>query len=225
MSIVTTIDKIRYSVVQICTSSDGINFSIRGTGFIVEDGYILTANHVVDGLQPDEIYLGLAGINVDKPEMQVRAAFLYEHISEVHGDEVNDIAVIVPRTNHVGEIITGGNSSATVKALRFDFSRPKDGERVTVSGYPLSEVSLVSNHGIIASSWCIKKGTGEEIYLGDFTANPGNRGGPIYNSAGRVIGVCVAGRLASHEPSDSVYAAGLTEIVPSSYCKQLLDRL
>jgi S1-C subfamily serine protease len=122
--------------------------------------------------------------------------------------------------------------------------RPRDGTSIAVSGYPLGESVLVTNHGTVASAWGLELDkrpdpatpsvTSRDVYLGDLQSNPGNSGGPVYATEdGAVIGVLVAGRLTAVDAGgapaviDGVALqadAGLSLIVPARYVCEMLDR-
>lgn len=126
-------------------------------------------------------------------------------------------------------------------------NRPRDGEPIAISGYPLGETILVTNAGIVASSWSV---TADEVphpsfpgvmlpkmrdtYLADVQTNPGNSGGPVYSTRdGSIIGVLVAGKLtnvlAGQEPVmvkglPLLADAGLSLVVPIKYGIDTLER-
>jgi hypothetical protein len=75
-------------------------------------------------------------------------------------------------------------------AVRLNTRRPRDGELVLTSGYPLDASVLVSNAGIVASSWSFdiaempipnappgfSRPDVADVYLADIEVNPGNSG-------------------------------------------------
>jgi hypothetical protein len=97
---------------------------------------------------------------------------------------------------------------------RLSSTKLREGVALAVSGYPLAEPSLVTNAGILATTFSVAGG--REGYLGDFTVNPGNSGGPVYTVGNaEVIGVCAAIKRRS-------YLAGLTLIVPVDQVRAML---
>ncbi|NIV76384.1 MAG: hypothetical protein GWN37_16565 [Gammaproteobacteria bacterium] len=116
------------------------------------------------------------------------------------------------------------------------------------SGYPLNRPVLISNSGIVASSWDFDVAETPipnappgfsmpdvgDVYLADIEVNPRNSGGPVYLvDDASTIGVCVATQQApvmdergEHwkiEGRSLTYSSGLTVVVPSRYVTQLLE--
>jgi S1-C subfamily serine protease len=116
----------------------------------------------------------------------------------------------------------------------------RDGEAVAVSGYPLSESSLITTSGAIATAWGfeteqtpIDRGgvrylpDPADVYYADVAVNPGNSGGPAYRiEDGTVIGVTVAYRMAplATLPPPFFANSGLAIVVPIKYGQALIER-
>jgi S1-C subfamily serine protease len=193
--------------------------------------------------------VGLAYANTDF----MRSNFNVIGFDVVDEDHRHDLALLKMRANpfqgEVGGGIVIGDKPLEplhgVPVLRLD--RPRDGEAIAVSGYPLSETVMVTNQGVIASSWSVEVDdiphptlpgvTSPEIrdlYLGDVQSNPGNSGGPVYATEdGAFVGVLVAGRLTSVQTGSGpasiagvplYHDAGLSLIVPTKYVTEMLDR-
>jgi S1-C subfamily serine protease len=120
-------------------------------------------------------------------------------------------------------------------------SAVEDGERIAVSGYPLSETVLITTSGGVASAFGtdIKQANMPggpagftmpdiaDIYLADVAVNPGNSGGPFYRvSDGQVIGVCVSFRVGQGAvgTNNFLYNSGLSVIVPIKYGGELMAK-
>jgi S1-C subfamily serine protease len=242
-----SIDAVRPSIVQIAVDLQDQpgSASIRrlGTGFIIDaDFRVITALHVVQRIEQAwakysataerSILVGYAQPNADFE----RANFTFIAYDAVKVDARHDLAVLEPRADSLARGLASlRNQPAPVD---IDASRPRDGESIAVSGYPLAETVLITTSGAIASSWPIRiemvpATSGppwwedvqiDDVYLGDVFVNPGNSGGPVYRVDDcRVVGVCVAYRTAPISgASDLSQNSGLTEIVPIKYATALV---
>ncbi len=133
-----------------------------GTGFLIDSrGYIATSAHVVS--KADSVYV----VN-NKGE--------YFKTSMVYSNDTTDVAII--------KII---DSNFIYRSVPYSIKKSSTdlGEEIFTLGFPRSEI--VYGKGYLSAH------TG---YNGDTTsnqiaisANPGNSGGPIFNSSGEVIGI------------------------------------
>ena len=216
-----------------------------GTAFAIsDDGYLVTALHVVQAADKykdsgAKMMYGFGGAPVDTPQIKMQGNFTYVPGDVVSKDEKNDIAIIKLGVKKLSDINSGivieGFSVPEIvpKTCTLDTRRPLNGEEIAISGYPLREPSLVTTWGHIASNWTLadeKNGDKVERYLGDITANPGNSGGPVYLAkSGKVVGVCVAGKLTETidklgNPAELMQTTGLTYIVPAQAVIDLLSK-
>ena len=199
-----------------------------GTGFLVTPTVVATAKHVVDAANAgagQNVLVGFAGPQVDMGGLKIRGAFMATAGRVLAVAAQHDLALVeVPEDTLT--MTWGDTEHPPRKAARLSRSRTREGTAIAVSGYPLDEPSLVTNAGILASSFSIVEESGrrEERHLGDFTANPGNSGGPVYTVAdARIVGICVAGRLATIVGGAGSHPAGLTLIVPVAELLQFMD--
>jgi S1-C subfamily serine protease len=133
------------------------------TGFVVSsDGYIITNDHVIAGNQY---------IKVLTYDGQLYDASL------IGRDQINDIAVLK---------VTPSKSLDYVEMA--DSNDVQVGQKVIAIGNPLG-LSFTVTEGIVSSTK--RKGPNglEEYIQTDVTLNPGNSGGPLINSQGKVIGI------------------------------------
>jgi len=148
------------AVVKISTG-DG-----SGSGFFIKDGaYIVTNNHVVEGVKNVKITLS-DGIEI-KGEV-------------INGDNKIDIAVIKPST-------TGSDSldyaQITIKSI---------GDTVIAAGFPFSDADEFKGEASITRGVlsAFRKNERQTEYIQtDAAINFGNSGGPLVNKCGQVVGI------------------------------------
>lgn len=153
--------------VTLLRSSVATVITAAGTGsgfFISSDGYLLTNRHVV---------------GTDKV-VKIKLPTGRELIGEVlRSDEARDVALI--KTEPVG-----------MPALAIREDEPNIGEEVYVIGSPLNDTfNTTLTRGILSGYRVLDK---QRLLQCDVNILPGNSGGPLLDTAGRVIGITV-GRL------------------------------
>ena len=141
--------------------------TVSGSGvFISDKGYILTNNHVIDGV---------TGITITLADGSTEAATL------VGADLYSDIAVLKV-TGKIPAVASLGNS---------DILNP--GDTAIAIGSPLGDFKNTVTVGVIsATGRSIDTGNGYSIdglIQTDAAINQGNSGGPLVNLAGQVIGI------------------------------------
>ena len=265
MELEGAIDSVRPCVVQIRLvvgqpRERPVTDQAIGTGFIVSrQAHVITAKHVIDGARAaaqqnpgHQVYLkvGLALPNSEN----MRGNFSLVGADLISEDAPHDLALLRMGANpFLGEMTSGIVINDEPWPLLhgqadLDPERPRDGESIAVSGYPLNEPVMMTNAGFIASSWSSDLHEVQlegappdftvpqmsDVYIGDVQANPGNSGGPVYRvEDGRIIGVCVAGKGSPVWTSDGrpvvvlgqqlLYAARLTIMIPAKYVVALID--
>src|SRR5699024_8428983 len=158
-------------------------------------GYIVTNNHVIDGAS--DIVVTLNDQNTYKAKL-------------VGKDPNTDLAVLKIDAENL-PYATFGNSDAV-----------QIGQWVLACGFPLNLQSTVTAGIISAKSRDIGVNTGSlnpiETYLQtDAAVNPGNSGGPLVNTDGKLIGINSA--IATQTGSFAGYAYA----VPSNLVRKVVD--
>ena len=171
-----------------------------GSGIILsEDGYIVTNNHVISGVDKITVYV--------MPEEEGAEEVTYE-ATLVGTSESNDIAVI--------KIDAEGLNAATFG----DSDQLELGELAVAIGNPMGHV-----HGSVTAG--IVSATERELTIDDVTIsaiqtdaaiNPGNSGGALFDSFGNVIGVVYA-------KSSSVSIEGIGYAIPVNDVKEIIDNM
>lgn len=147
--------------------------SVSGSGFIIsEDGYIMTNYHVVE-----DAYEGGYDVTVMLHDGTSYTATI------VGFDSDNDIAVLKIDATGLSAVTLGNSDSIAV------------GETVYAIGNPLGELDYTMTSGIVSATDRVittDESTSINMFQIDAAVNSGNSGGPLYNSAGQVIGVVTA---------------------------------
>lgn len=181
-SIASVVEKVNRSVVSIVGNVQTSSFYGRsssqaaGTGIIVSaDGYILTNNHVVDGVSD----ISVVDSNGNK----------YTRVTLVGRDPLNDVAFLKVNSDTEFKPAELGNSST----LRI-------GQQVVAIGNALGQYSNTVTSGIVSGTGRPITAEGSngqtetltDLIQTDASINPGNSGGPLVNMAGQVIGINTA---------------------------------
>jgi putative serine protease PepD len=142
-----------------------------GSGFVISaDGFVLTNNHVVAGVDDDEpIELGLFDGRRVEAEIVGRSSSY-------------DLAVLHTDAPDLEPVILGDSDAVAV------------GDPVIAVGSPLGLEGTVTSGIISALDRPVTAGdSSEQSYMNalqtDAAINPGNSGGPLVDAEGRVIGV------------------------------------
>jgi S1-C subfamily serine protease len=135
-----------------------------GTGFLIQPaGYVLTSFQIVDGLQRLEI------ITTQKK----RYAAEY-----VGGDRQSDLALLRIK------------DAKGLRTLDFaDSGAVRTGDPVLGFGFPLGFKPLVTSGMIAARGQVMGAGPFDAHFMLDLPTHPGNLGGPLVDTRGRVIGL------------------------------------
>jgi serine protease Do len=138
-----------------------------GSGFVISsDGYIVTNDHVIEGV--DSITVSFR----DGVELPAKV---------VGRDPKTDIALIRVESKEPLQAVPLGNS---------DSVRP--GEWVVAIGNPFGFAHTVTAGIVSAKHRIIGQGSYDDFIQTDAAINPGNSGGPLINLSGEVIGINTA---------------------------------
>ena len=145
-----------------------------GTGFALKNGYIVTNFHVVNGAKSILVY----GVNG-----QTNTGLTADIVAT---DKTNDLAIIKISDSRFSGF---GNIPYAVKNQTLDV-----GENVWVLGYPLTQYlgnEIKLTNGLVSS----KSGYQGDVATYQISApvQPGNSGGPMFDSKGNIVGVVNAG--------------------------------
>jgi len=147
-------------------------------------------------------------------------------------DEINDLALLkidgnpfVPRKSVPIKI---GDKALTAhyKQSALKTELPEPGQKILLAGYPLGRPYPVVQEGSVASVAHSLPEFGPTLkILISTVANPGNSGGPVFDSDGMVIGI-LEGGLPSRQGHDPAQAqSGIAVAVPVHYLLELMNTI
>lgn len=170
-----------------------LDMPIQGSGFVIsKNGLIVTNSHVVLG-DADEI--------PSRVKVEINGNPHFAKVLKYNVDYRNEIDIALLLLEE----------TSSIKPLRLgDSSKVHTGDEVILIGNPKAEGISVTK-GIISDANRMLNGT--HYFLSDVATNPGNSGGPLFNSNGEVIGVCVL------KKKD---AEGMNYFIPINDVKQIL---
>ncbi|SEV86317.1 S1C family serine protease [Natrinema salifodinae] len=143
-----------------------------GSGFVIDDEYVLTNNHVVEAAAE-------GGIELQFSTEEWRTA------SVVGTDAYSDLAVL--QVEDMPDV---------AEALTLSESEPVIGQEVLAIGNPLGLNASISQGIVSGTNRSLPSPTGFSIPAAiqtDAPINPGNSGGPLVDLDGEVLGVVFAG--------------------------------
>ncbi|MGI5247061.1 S1C family serine protease [Dactylosporangium sp. CA-139066] len=202
-SIAALVKKVLPSVVTISMRVG--NGTSLGSGFVVSsDGHVITNNHVVEG--------GNGSATIRFSDATVATAKV------VGNDAESDIAVL--------KIDTNGLPDGKLVPVQFGNSdQVQVGDPVVAVGAPLGLTSTVTYGVVSYLDRPIRTSEGgESRYYSaiqtDAAVNQGNSGGPLFDAAGRVIGInSVIGTLS--EDQASAGNVGLAFAIPINHARRI----
>ena len=210
------------------------HFAIVGTGFVVsQDGYVVTANHVVVAAQQRITTLNLlkfvkgsggiffAAPRVESGPIQFTGTTIGYDYDIVGQDAINDLALLkmhAPPKVKVEELL----KENLVTPAKISQANAEPGTNVSTCGFPFAIPEAALTSGKIASYTLSAKDAlvnsipGEtKVQLVDLRISGGNRGGAIISQNRTVVGVVDAYVSAPQ-------FAGIAVMIPASAVRELL---
>lgn len=174
-----------------------------GSGFALKYGYVVTNYHVVEGANN----ITIKGINGDFSKSY--------KASVVATDRLNDLAILLIDDSSFNGY---GTTPYSVKT-----STSEVGEDIFVLGYPLTATmgeEIKYTTGVISS----KTGFQGDVSVYQISApiQPGNSGGPLFDSKGNLIGIVSAKHTGAENVGYAIKVSYLRNLIESYTAKAII---
>jgi serine protease Do len=178
---------------------------IRGTGFHLHDGYIITARHAVEKNSP-------TGQIVPKA-IHVLTSDLHEFVAQMVGESAY-LDVVVYRLNQKDRPLLP-------VATRFATQAPAVGGEVFTVGYPMGWGPTMA-FGRIGNVNTFLQTVETRLVQADLSACSGNSGGPLFNQAGEVVGIMHA-VIQTDKDETHVYCSQMAFAIPGTLAARIVN--
>ena len=177
---------------------------IRGTGFHLHDGYIVTARHAVEKNSP-------TGHIVPKV-IHVLTTDLHELVAQIVGESAF-LDVVVYRVNQKDRPVLEA-------ATAFATEPPIVGSEVFTVGYPMGWGPTMA-FGRIGNANTFLQTVETRLLQADLSACSGNSGGPLYNQAGDVVGIMHA-VIQTDKDETHVFCSQMAFAIPGTLAARIV---
>ena len=183
----------------------GEEFSLdsTGSGFCVHpDGWIITNAHVI--ASPNTSLLReLSAPKFIEQTVELNVVFSgtsTRYPATIHAIAKGDVDLALIK-------IEPFEGMPTLEGFRTDANPPVPGSDIYLFGFPLGHLAVQEGETVIASTFrgILSRNVGGQMQV-DAGVHPGNSGGPITDSAGRVVGVVVS--VQAGPDKEAVYTIG-----------------
>ncbi|HEX6531215.1 MAG TPA: trypsin-like peptidase domain-containing protein [Nitrospira sp.] len=178
---------------------------IRGTGFHLHDGYIVTARHAVEKNSP-------TGHIVPKV-IHVLTADLHELVAQIVGESAY-LDVVVYRLNQKDRPILD-------TATGFATEPPIVGGEVFTVGYPMGWGPTMA-FGRIGNVNTFLQTVETRLLQADLSACSGNSGGALYNQGGQVVGIMHA-VIQTDKEETHVFCSQMAFAIPATLASRIVS--
>ncbi|HEU4684655.1 MAG TPA: trypsin-like peptidase domain-containing protein [Nitrospira sp.] len=178
--------------------------AVRGTGFHLRDGYIVTARHAVEKHSPSGQVL---------PKMiHVVTTNLHELVAQLIGDSAY-ADVVVYRVNERDRPLLPASAP-------FVAGDVPAGTEVFTIGYPLGWGPTMA-FGRIGNANTFLQTVDSRLLQADLSACSGNSGGALFNGAGEVVGVMHA-IIQTEKEDGQAHCSRLAFAIPSTLAERIV---
>jgi len=179
--------------------------TIRGTGFHVRDGYIVTARHAVEKNSP-------SGQIIPKA-IHILTTDLHELVVQIAG-ESSYLDVVIYRLNQKDRLLL----PATAPFASGDLTV---GTEVFTVGYPMGWGPTMA-FGRIGNLNTFLQTVETRLIQADVSACSGNSGGGLFNHAGEVVGIMHA-VIQTEKEETQVHCSQMAFAIPSTLAERIVN--
>jgi serine protease Do len=177
---------------------------IRGTGFHLRDGYIVTARHAVEKNSP-------MGHIVPKV-IHVLTTDLHELVAQIVGESTY-LDVVLYRVNEKDRPVLD-------TATGFATQAPAVGSEVFTVGYPMGWGPTMA-FGRIGNANTFLQTVETRLLQADLSACSGNSGGALYNQGGEVVGILHA-VIQTDKDETHVFCSQMAFAIPGTLAARIV---
>lgn len=179
--------------------------TIRGTGFHLRDGYLVTARHAVERN-------GAMG-KIIPPQIRVMTTDLQELPATLVGDNAY-VDVVVYR-------VPDRYRATLTAATGFAAAEGKPGDEVFTVGYPMGWGPTMA-FGRLGNTNTFLQTVDTRLLQADLSVCSGNSGGALYNSAGEVVGLMHAIIQTEKDPQEA-HCSRMAFAVPAPLAQRIVQ--
>jgi serine protease Do len=179
--------------------------TIRGTGFHLRDGYIVTARHAVEKHGP-------SGQVIPKV-IHVLTVDLHELVAQLIGDSAY-LDIVVYRLNQKDRPLLAATTP-------FAAGNVSAGTEVFTVGYPMGWGPTMA-FGRVGNVNTFLQTVDTRLIQADLSACSGNSGGGLFNHAGEVVGIMHA-IIQTEKDETQVHCSQMAFAIPSSLAERIVN--
>jgi serine protease Do len=179
---------------------------VRGTGFHLRDGYIITARHAAEKFEP------ATGAIIPK-HVRILTDDLHEFPADLIGDSAfMDVVIYRVPEPHRSKLQTGTS---------FAVGDTSPGTEVFIVGYPLGWGPTMA-FGRLGNTNVFLQTVDTRLLQADLSACSGNSGGGLFNAQGEVIGI-VHAIIQTEKEEAQAHCSRLTFAIPSILAERIVN--
>lgn len=180
--------------------------TVRGTGFHLRDGYVITARHAA------ERHDLTTGTTIQK-HIRLLTNDLHELPADLVGDSAfMDIVVYRVSEPHRGKLLTGTS---------FATGEPVAGMEVFTIGYPLGWGPTMA-FGRLGNTNTFLQTVDTRLIQADLSACSGNSGGGLFNAQGEIVGILHA-VIQTDKEQNQAYCSRMAFAIPGILAERIVN--